>query len=47
MLGGGILGPSFKVVPDSQVKLWVSKYVLLGSAIRALFAELVTYFVAG
>ena len=42
MLG---LGPSFKVVPNSQVKLWVSKYVLLGSAIRPLFAEPVTYIV--
>ena len=31
------------MVPNSQVKLWDSKYVLLGSAIKPLFAELVTY----
>ena len=30
----GILELSFKVVPNSQVQLQVSKYVLLGSAIR-------------
>ena len=35
----GILGPSFKAVSNSQVKLQVSKYVLLGSAIKPLFAE--------
>ena len=40
---GYILGPSFKVLPKSQVKLWDSKCVLLESAIRALFAEPVTY----
>ena len=42
MLGVRILGPSFKVILHSQVKLWVSEYVLLGSAIRPLFAEPVT-----
>ena len=31
---GGTLRPSFKVVPHSQVKLWVLKYMQLGSAIR-------------
>ena len=35
-----ILGPCFK---NSQLNLWVSKYVLLGSAIRPLFAELFTF----
>jgi len=43
MYAKGILGPSFKVVPDSQVKLLASKYVPLGSAIRPLFTEPVTY----
>ena len=36
------MGPSFKAVPNSQVKLQVSKYVLLESAIRPFFAEPVT-----
>ena len=39
----GILGPNFKVVPNPQVHLWDSKYVLLGSAIRLLFTKPVTY----
>jgi len=39
----GKLGPSFNVVLNSQVKLWAYKCVRLGSAIRPLFAEPVTY----
>ena len=38
----GILRPSFKVVQTSQVKLCISKYRLLESAIRPIFAEQVT-----
>ena len=36
----GILGPSsMYVVPNSQVRLWDSKYVLFASAPRSLFTE--------
>ena len=43
LLHKNFLQQSFKVMANSQVKLWHSKYVLLGSAIRPLFAKLVTY----
>ena len=36
----------FRMVPYSQVKLWIAKYVhAIGKAIRLLFADPVTYII--